>query len=205
MRVEKSSAGAKRWERLVSRERKGFLKWLQELAACVIFHNLSTIKIILPITSFNMLLTYSKNNFCLMVWPVKTTLILISSNEWIEKSSMSSHWLSMHSHYLVHTQYTGKEQVIRQHPDAANAGRKGEHDVISTRQEHLASQMAKCSREQICDAHGFLFFKLIKCYTIITGFKISKQFGYSFGDCCTVNWFAHRLRRAPPCLQIPIQ
>lgn len=71
-----------------------------------------------------------------MVWPVKTTLILISSDECIEKSSMSSHWLSMHSHYLVHTQYTGKEQVIRQHPDAANEGRKGEHDVISTRQEH---------------------------------------------------------------------
>lgn len=84
--------------------------------------------------------------------------------------------------FSAHIIYRKKEQVIRQHPDAANAGRKGEHDVISTRQEHLASQMAKCSREQICDAHGFLFFKLIKCYTIITGFKISKQFGYSFGD-----------------------
>lgn len=86
--------------------------------------------------------------------------------------------------FSAHTIYR-QRAGIKQHPDAANEGRKGEHDVhdvISTRQEHLASQTAKCSREQIHDAHGFLFFKLIKCCTIITGFKISKQFGYSFGD-----------------------
>lgn len=176
MRDEKSSAGAMRWETLVSTERKGFLKWLQELAAFVRFHNLSIIKIILLITSFNMLFTYSKNQLLfLMVWPVKTTLILIPSDECIEKRSRSS-ILTINAHPQFSARTTYRQRAgKRQHPDAANKRRKDEHDVISTRQEHLASRTAKYSREQIRDAQT-LFFKLIKCYTVITEFKISKQF-----------------------------